>query len=129
MFNYKNLALAQAKQAGAEAALALAKELYERLIADGKAEIARLREANDNMRGKISLLETIVMPLSSKAGAQYQAVLHPAEKQLHKPYIEPKAGEWQRFKAAKEAELEKEYLIEDTNAQSLSPQESRSSQN
>lgn len=113
MFNYKKLAVAQAEAQGAKAALALAKELYERLLKSKDEEIVRLREANDSMRGKISLMETIIMPLSSKAGAAYQEAVTPTKKANFRTTVEPPVSEWQRHKRAVEAQIEKEYAEAD----------------
>lgn len=111
MFNYKKLAVAQAEASGAKAALALAKELYERLLSSKDEEIIRLREQNDAFRGKCSLMETILMPLSTQAGADYQAAQnpHPAEKTNFKALLESNTSEWQRYKRVKDKELEKSY--------------------
>jgi hypothetical protein len=116
MFNYEKLAVAKAEAQAAKAALALAKELYERLLAGETAEIARLREEVGNQHGKISLMETILMPLSSNAGAAYQELLNPPKKQIRKAIVEPPMSDWQRYKVAKEKELEAEYLSEEPHA-------------
>lgn len=116
MFNYQKLAVAQAQSAADKAALALAKELYERLLATKDAEIARLKEQNDALRGKNSLMETILMPLSSAAGAAYQEAQNPqtGEKPNFKAILESNTTEWQRYKRRKEQELEQAY--EDSDA-------------
>lgn len=113
MFNYKKLAVAQSEAKAATQALSLAKELYERLLSDRDAELLRLRNQVDAQHGKISLMETILMPLSSRAGAAYQDARTPREKPATRPNIEPPTNEWLRYKRAKEAELEKEYAAED----------------
>lgn len=105
-----------------EAELISQKELYasvkavmQRLIDDKDREIERLREEGGQLRGKISLMETILMPLSSKAGAAYQALVNPpAKNPATRTIVEPPASEWQSYKRKKEQELEEQYAAEDS---------------
>lgn len=105
-----------AEKAGAEAALALAKELYERQLSHVTGQLRDTQEELAQVKGKISLMETIMMPLSSRAGAAYQETLNPKKIQILRPNTEPGSSEWQRYKRQREADLDKEYAQEDQHA-------------
>jgi hypothetical protein len=91
----------------------LTKEMSDRVISIQAATIEAQKKEISNLRSKISLMETILMPLSSKAGAAYQASLNPSPKVSMKSIVEPQLSEWVRYKKAKEDELEAEYNAED----------------
>ena len=123
MFNYIKLSQAEARAHAAEVLQKSLSGLYDKMLADKDAQIERLQTEIGIMKGKISLMETIIMPLSSRAGADYQEALHPRppQKIMH---TTPTTSEWQRYKQKKDAELEASYLEdgqkESTNAKSLS---------
>ena len=112
MFNAGKMARLEAEARAARQVTEVTKELSERLLADKDKVIADLRDENSNLRAKVSLMETIMMPLSSHAGAMYEEALHPRERTIQRT-IEAPVSEWQRYKLAKEKELEESYAAEE----------------
>lgn len=130
MFNYKKLAALQTQiatlqaeverlkvsEAGAHALRESVSGLYDRLVADKDALIERQISEIADLRGKISLMETIMMPLSSNAGAAYQQMLNPPKKADFKTLIQNHETDWQRYKSQKDKELEESYKAEEKPA-------------
>jgi hypothetical protein len=115
MFNCTKVARLEAEAKAATQVMEVSKELSERLIADKDRQIADLRDEVSNLRAKVSLMETVMMPLSSHAGAMYQEKLHPRNETI-RPLVEAPVSEWQRYKRQKEKELEESYLAEDAKS-------------
>ena len=92
--------------------------LYERQIAHLTSQLRETQEELAQAKGKISLMELAIMPLSSAAGAAYAEVLHPRTETLQ-TLVEAPVSEWQRYKLQKEQELEQYYADQDKSKETV----------
>lgn len=89
--------------------------LYDRMLSDKDAVIERYVQEVNALKGKIALMETAIMPLSSVAGRVYQDKLNPPKERTIKFSLEGQSSDWQRHLRQVEGRLEKEYN-EEANA-------------